>query len=242
MTQVLNSHSETKYAANTLLDSTATLYVNHNSVINTTGDWYRCIPTISTGQTSYQRIGNQITPVKARLHWNFKFSKTDANTRDIQVNLYLLKPKFVKRYATSNPSGQIVTNFDGFLQQAPDLSELSTYFDGTWRGSILPVDPETFTVVKHKKFRLCKPSGLFNGSGIENDADGVASMVHPPAREYSYTFKVPKLKYDVSTSVIPENYNMIWAVGYRYLDGTSPDTASGLLGIDCRTEMWFHDC
>lgn len=238
----MNQNDETKYVSNTLLDSTSSLAVFHNSVINTTGDWYRCIPTVSTGQTSYQRIGNQITPTKARLHWNFKFNKTDANTRDIQVNLYILKPKFVKAYATSDPSGQLVRNYNAFLQQAPDVSEIATYFDGTWRASILNVDPETFTLVKHKKIRLCKPSGLFNGSGIENDADGVASMVHPPAREYSYTFKIPKLKYDISTAVTPENYNMVWAVGYRYLDGTAPDTNTGLLAVDCRTEMWFKDC
>lgn len=238
---VVRGQDETKYAAQTLLDSTGSLYVAHNSVINTAGDWYRCIPITNIGNFNYARNGNQIHPISATVHWNFKFSKSDANTRDIEVNLYIVRPKFVKKYVTSDPGGQLQTNYDKFLMQQPDLSETATYFDGTWRTSIMPVDPESFTKVLHKKFRLCKPSGLFNGSGIENDGDGVASMNFPPARQFSYTFKPPTLKYDNSASTVPENFNMMWAVGYRYLDGTPPDTSSGLLYVDARTEMYFKE-
>ena len=78
VTRIVRKGSETKYVAEQVLDAWSSpqipsVYVNFNSPIQNNTDWYRCLPLLSTGENSNERIGSQVTPMYIKTHLNFKF-------------------------------------------------------------------------------------------------------------------------------------------------------------------------
>jgi len=257
---VMNRNTETKYVRETIVSEGNVVW---NSQIAGSADWYRALPLVSRGSNSNQRVGDKIQPKSLKVNWTFRFDKNDQNTRDIFVVLYLLSSKSNKDYNTNNNSGALPSNFNQYLDNGNDTT---TYFSGTWADSQKPVNRENFTVHTKKIINLIKPTGLANGSGVVGPAlldasgniqtdlsgnpvylaagsDGMYSHERSVRKSFSYTFKsLPKnfLYSDVSLSR-PANFAPVWAVGYYYADGSSPDTAAGLLYAACETHLYYKD-
>lgn len=233
---------ETKYVSEQLVyggpgTTYPSTYVNFNSLINSSADWYRCLPVTGQGVDSYQRVGNRIKPTSVTVDWNFRFdtSATDAYSRDIDIVLYICKEKSRNKYNASTTNGAMETSYATFLDEG---NGNNTAFAGTSKSMMYPVDSASITLIKRKVIRLYKPAGLMN----DNDLTKASTTPTQLVATYRHTFKkVPTLKYELASSQIPDNFNIAWAVGYRYRDGTAPDTAGGLLVVDAITAMRFKD-
>jgi len=237
--KVLARHLESKYVRETMAsEPAATLW---NSVINTSNDWYRCLPLVARGTNSNQRVGDKIQPTSLKLNWSFRFDTRDQNTRDIYVVLYVLQSKSLKDYKTNGTNGALPDNFQQYLDNGNDTT---TYFQGTWVDAQKPINRENFTLLHKKIILLCKGSGLPNGSGVVGVSTGDGMYTHERSvrATSSYTFKnLPQLLYsDVSLSR-PSNFSPVWAVGYYYGDGTAADTGTGILDVACDAHLYYKD-
>jgi len=243
---IVNRGEETKYLCETILDKTASGYTNFNSVITTASDWYRMLPTLAQGAAMNQRIGNKIAPVRATTQWNITFDATteDANSRDIFVVLYVVKPRFQRSYGSSTTAvnGQMTDHYGAFIENGNGGDQ---GFNGVWADSQKPINNDSFTLLKKKVVRLFKPTGLQNTNRVFDPAGptvgGTISAPEKYRATLSYSCKPPRLHYDQTSAHQPANYSPFWALGYFYADGTAADTSGGILAVDCLQHLWFKD-
>jgi len=231
---------QTRYVAQTLSDATSATFVNFNSQVVVSEDWYKAIPDITTGPDANQRLGNKVHPIKCYVDFEFRYSKADELTRDIMVVFFLLTSKDQKQYDGTAVNGVLRDQYDKYLRS--DGNNLD-YYDGTWEHSTFPINKEHFSVLKHKQFRLTKASGNRDGSGVIGQYDGNGRGMYSTPAGYRRTMRIPikcpTLKYDKASDHIANNFAPMWAVGYYYCDGTAADTAGGVLAVSARTHMWF---
>lgn len=250
--RVVNGTTETKYVTETILDGRSGTYVNFNSTILTGPDWYRVIPQLpqgsgSTSDVSWVREGADVTPINQKINWEFRFGKTDMNTRDIYVVLYVIQPVAQKSYGSASVNSSM--NFPAQFLKTGSASV--TYanqqgFTGAPLDSYLPIYNKSFRLLHKKIFRLAKPSGDPNGAGVVDGTGSGVGMysVGQLCKRHTWVNKhLPKtLKYAENAAVTwPANASPYWAVGYYYANGTPADTTGGLLNVSCITEMTFKD-
>jgi len=230
-----------RYNAEQLTNATSGGYVNFNSVIQNTTDWYRCIPLIGQGTASHQRMENLVRPKKCTLHFELRFSKDDAKTRDVYAVLFVLNPKFQKEYGSTAVNSALSTKYNEFLKLGNDTN---VPFMGTWTNSTFPVQTNDFSVLHKRIVHLERPSGDQNGDGVTGQYDGNGTGMYSVAgslrKTLSLNIKCPNLKYSKAADTLPNNYAPVWACGYYYANGTNADTGGGLLAVSCRTEMTFE--
>ena len=241
---VIRAEAETKHVRETILDSTASGYVNFNSYIDNTTDWYRCIPLISPGVTSAQKVGKVISPRNCTLHLNFKFDSADQYTRDIMVVLYVLTSKTQKSYANTGVNSNLTTGYNTFLDPGDGVNDAD--FHGNWLSTTYPVNHDAFTLHKKMLIHLGKSSGVANGYGVVGEYDGAGRGMYAPnsmiARRVSVPIKLPsKLLYDQNANTTPTNAAVWFGVGYYYRNGLPGDSGGGILQVDASTEMWYDD-
>lgn len=239
--------SETKYAAEMILDAWSSpqipsSYVNFNSDIQYLTDWYRCLPLVTVGDNSNERIGSKISPTSIKVHLNFKFDPSatggDQNARDITVVVYCGHPKSVGAYSatTANSVWPAGTPANNYLD---DGNNTETFFHGTWTDSIKKIASDNFTLKAKRMIRLYKPAGT------QNTTVGISSVTSAPEclnKSTTIVFKNPStLKYMNSSASLPSNFAHCFAVGYYYNDGEHPDAGGGLLKVSARLEMFYKD-
>lgn len=238
--KIAGQTEETKYVAETLRDGN--LAINFNSTINGSSDWYRAIPLVANGTGSQQRVGDKLRPVKCKLHFNLRFTPDDDLTRDIYATVYVLNSKANKFYANE---GANPTNWVGLTEFLDAGDGTKTIYPGTWLGSTFPINKEMFSLVKKKTVHLNKPSGGSDAAGVIGQFDGNGKGMYSVGHLHSsFTVDItcPTLfRYQDSVDKIPNNFAPVWAIGYYYSDGTLPDTTTGLLSADVRTEMYYKD-
>lgn len=229
-----------RYVAEQILNSRDGGYVNFNSTIDSAADWYRCLPVIAQGTRSDQRTANRLKPVSTKLHFEFRFSTTDVQSRDIYVVMYILNPKFQKEYPSASVNSVLTSKYAEYLKLGNDTV---VPFMGTWVNSTLPVQTNDFSVIKKKIIHLDQSSGDPNGTGVIGEYSGSGLGKYSVSGSFHKTLtvnlKVPTLRYSKNNDTIPNNYAPVWACGYYYANGTAPDTGGGLLAVSCRSEMTF---
>ena len=237
--QIIDGQTPDRYNAEQIVNSLNGGYVNFNSLIATSADWYRCLPLISQGTASHQRLENFVKPKSCRLHFEFRFSKEDVKTRDIYVVLYVLNPKFQKEYAAATVNNVLSAKYGEFLKLGNDTV---VPYGGSWVSSLYPVQTNDFTLLHKRILHLERPSGDQNGSGVIGvpGEDGMYSMAGTLRKTLTLNIKCPNLKYSKASDIIPNNFAPIWGCGYYYANGTSADSLGGLLAVSCRSEMTFE--
>ena len=252
--KILNRAEETKYISQIIVDGAATGNINFNSTIVNQNDWFNAIPQLQQGTgtlegKSYVRNGKEVTPTKITNHWNFRFSQTDANTRDIFVVLYLVQPLFQKAYSNQTSVSGTMGKPAQFLKNGTNTGTYDAQqgFGGIYIDSERPIEKDSFKLLHKKIIHLTSASGDANGAGVVGQYDGHGLgmySVGTNAKSHRWSFKsLPKsLKYDETTGVTtPNNFAPYWACGYYYADGTAPDTAGGILNVTHWCEMWYKD-
>ena len=241
---MIRGDSETKYVRETILDSMQTGYVNFNSIIDSATDWYRCIPVISPGTTSAQKIGKVIVPRKCTLHLNFKFDSADQYTRDIMVVLYVLSSKTQKNYSNSGVNSNMLTAYNAFLDPGDGVNDSD--YHGNYITSTYPVNRDAFTLQKKKLIHLGKSSGVANGYQVTGQYDGTGRGMYSPNSKIAHRVSVPiklpkKLLYDQNANTVPTNAAVWFGVGYYYRNGLPGDSGGGILQVDASVEMSYKD-
>jgi len=253
--QILNKTEETKYTSELILDGRSGTYTNFNSPINSANDWYRVLPLVpqigaSDKSVSWLRDGADISVMSQKIHWEFRWGRTDHQTRDIYVVLYVVQPVSQKAYGTNAINGTMGAYNQFLTLGALGVSSTAnqTGFNGlpqdTWR----PIYKPLFKQLHKKVFKLTRPSGDANGAGVVGQYDGsgtgMYSLTSNMSKRHSWTNKhVPKvLKFNEGDGVAyPSNSAPYWACGYYYADGTAADTGGGLLNVTCFSEIYYKD-
>lgn len=231
---VLMRNAETKFVR----DENISVNTTFNSQVTGFADFYRCFPQVSQGTLSAQRIGQRVTPVSITTRVNISFNITDALSRDIEVHVWYLNNKQQKSVlAASGTAGYNITN--GFiLQGAAELLDngdgTNTPFIGDFLSTTKPINKDQWSVIKHYRVHLYKGAGTSNNNQTANNEK----------RHVSLTTRLPvhQLIYDAQTDTLPTNYCPVMCIGYRYLDGTPPDTGlNGVIEVQSASQMYFKD-
>lgn len=242
--KVIRGDSETKYVRETILDSMQSGYINFNSYCDSTADWYRCIPVISPGTTSAQKVGKVIVPRKCTLHLNFKFDALDQYTRDIMVVLYVLTSKTQKNYANSGINNNMTAAYNAYLDPGDGVNDSA--FNGNYLTSTYKINHDAFTLQKKKLIHLGKSSGVANGYQVTGQYDGTGRGMYSPNSKIAHRVSVPiklpkKLLYDQNANTVPTNAAVWFGVGYYYRNGLPGDSSGGILQVDASCEMSYKD-
>jgi len=182
-------------------------------------------------------LGQRITPTKIQLDVNCAFSRTDALSRDIEVHLFVLKHKTQKSVLQASGvggwndiNGWLLYNTNELLDNGTGAN---TSFAGTFADVTKKLNNDAFTMVKHKKYHLYKGAGTTNNNQTaNNERRHFTARINLPTQQFIY---------DEQADGLPTNYAPMFAIGYRYLDGTAPDTADGVIYVQASTQMWFKD-
>jgi len=225
---------ETKYAAD-----------QDNTVVNaavpalpaTPANFGRCLMEVGQGLGDFQRIGDNITPMRARTTFTYWFNcnqSANSHTQDVVVHLLILT---AKGFDSSSAQAQIPLNrllrngAGGFVD--PNGSQQSNLINRNF----MPINTDLYTVHKKIQFRMRK------GPGAPNSAGGaIAPTGVPHAEDFkviNYTWKPPKLGYNTNGASLPEKHNPLYITWFTNVDGTAND--SNLIWHGVRREIFYKD-
>ena len=232
--QVLMRNAETKYVRDDII-GTPVLF---NSLVSTYADFYRAFPSLAQGVQSNNRLGQRVTPTKIQLMINGTLDHTDALSRDLEIHVWVIKNKSQKTVLPDSAAGGGYNSTNGWLNyNAGELLDngtgANTPFDGTWLATTKPLNTDAFTLIKKYVKHIYKGSGTSNNDQVANNE----------RRSFSIRCNIPchQFIYDEQSDVLPTNFAPMFAIGYRYIDNTDPDTGTGLLEVTAATHMWFKD-
>lgn len=217
--RIVRSMEETK-------QKTTTYSANYNSGISSVTEFYPVIPSISQGDNEDQRQGGKVMPTYLKINFIVKFGTGGSNLLPIHPTLFILCDKSQRDSNQSWSSSYILKN-----------GSSQTQFDGTWSNSKLPVDTESFRLVRRKRFRLALNAMPGSSSTTLTDPDA------PMWREYSVTLNMRKyakfLDYNGSQNM-PTNLNMCFAAGYSRIDDTTDLTGTPLT-VMMQSTLYYKD-
>jgi hypothetical protein len=207
------------------------------SAITGPGELYSCIPQLTLGSGSYQRVGATVNPVGCRVDMMINAGGyQNLNTYDITVHIFVISHKSVK--TAMNYSAVPIT--DLFMQgngsDAP--------FDGTIQNTILPINKEAYVLHKHMAIRMNKSDGQTNGgldsSGVPNrpTVGGVTGLIYR-----SVKVPLPKtLLYNNDTQTYPTNAAPFLCLGFvRNDDAGTTAPNQRVPGVIARAHLWYKD-
>lgn len=230
---VLMRNAETKFVR----DENISALTPFNSIVQNISDYYRCFPQLSQGTLSAQRIGQRVTPIRITSILNVAFDTSDALSRDLEVHVWYLTSKQQKSVyqAKANVSYNITNGFvqQGYQELLDNGDGTNTYFSGNFLSCTKPINKDQWSVLRHYKRHIYKGSGTSNNSQVANNEK----------RHFTIRTRLPvhQLIYDQQSDTLPTNYMPVLCIGYRYLDGTAPDTGAGVIKVQAASEMYFKD-
>ena len=197
----------------------------------------RILPRLSQGVGDFQRVGDQIQPVRARTYWTVYPAETTLNLYDITINLVVVKVKGAGTdlAVAATPGADFLRVGDGTNVDPnnPNQESMLTLINR------YPVNTERYTVLKHFRHRFCKGPNSINGpvGAAGNNAPPTAGPA-APTKVFTFSWKPPALKYDNSAASLPTNHYpcyLIWATA---------NDASAVVGdvkFAVRSELYFKD-
>lgn len=216
---IVNSMEETK-------QKTTTYTISFNSGISNVSEIYNIIPTLALGTDSTNRIGSKVQPMWLKVCMIMKYNTGGASNLPIHPAMFCLIDKNQRDSNSSFSSANILNN-----------SGTPTTFDGTWSNSKLPVDTESFKLVKRKHFRLAlnyAPGGTSTSITDPNE---------PVWREYAFKINLRKYcrQFDYNGSnTAPSNFNLGLCMGYSRLDDVVDLVATPLV-VMFQSTLYFKD-
>jgi len=233
--KLVRSQLETKFVTGGSL-----VNVDFNSGISGPSEFYSIIPPITraiagaapTG--SWQLAENALSPIRIQTQFTIGLSNV-SRSQNLMVDLFILKHKRFKSF----PS--LATSADARILKTGAATQTQQY-NGFITDSGLPINTNTFTVLKRYKFKLISNVGLSNGDTTNGNAPNMD--VHNVKRiTYNYYRKAP-LKYKAdgaTTPIYPENDAPFWCIGYSKVDGSAPDSLQQNITVNTMCSMTFKD-
>lgn len=202
-----------------------------NGGISATSEWYNPIPIIGQGDGAFQRQGNVIKPSMLDMTWHISLGTGVTRSCDDTVVLYLFKVKNLRSYADMISRGSPNSFLNkGSLGLSP--------FTGVLGDVATPVNTDGFTIISKRVFKLTKgPGGLNNDAGTYSAAGGITS------KRINIKMKdLPQFHYQQGNSDgLPENYGLVWALGYAKSDGSAPDVLFQDVRVDFVSTLYYTD-
>lgn len=249
--RVFNRRTETKYVATLLASEPQDIY-GHTYPANGLPQLYDCLPSLSVGDEEFQRNGVKVNPVKHTVDLDLRFNESKLSSIpaikmasaawDITVHIwYGVARRLKSPQEVLAASGTIVN------QLLEDGAGNNKIWDGTSLADFNRINKET-VVVKHKAFRMFRPSGS------QNTADSSQQTYFPQVirKRLTLSFKPPKtLLYNDGVD-IPDNYGPFVIIGYQHNDGTNASSVAYVpqtptvancpaLQMSMKSHMWFKD-
>lgn len=231
--QVLNRQSETKYVSTQLLDNFIVPYT-----VGPANQFFPCTPQVSQGSgTSFQRIGERIKPIKAKIDFIFSFDETTSLSHDYRVKLFVLRPKTYNNFTQMVASGFTGQLLDNGNQTDADWDPLNQHIS-----DCKPINDEVFTPITIKRFKLIKNPAPTEGVAVGNGSNPNLSRSNIVRYSVSLYGKALKknLIYQGALGAYPNNYNPIFGIVAYAADGTAPLPVSPIKA-SVRLHMWFKD-
>lgn len=257
--RLIAKKEETKYWAKQLLQNQIL-----DGAIHTPGmDQIPLVPNLVKGTDDYQRVGRSVIPTKCRVDIVATFPQvlqgnvvpsTMNNAAELYVAIYILRSKVLKNWETYKNSTEYLALLDngqgestpfGYIQSAGGVTPFWTANTAYLQ---MPVEQSHFTLLKKKIVKLVRNTGgMFDGVGTATNS--LASSF-----KGSFTYRLPKLIYDDSTTVtnptaFPTNTNVFMAIGYAYannldsavsIEGVENEDADRL-SVTVRNHVWYKD-
>jgi len=228
---VVARKEETKYVSAQLLQG-----VTIGQGFITPVDFKNCLTPLTQGVGDFQRIGEQVTPVKARVDFTFNWTNEQSNNQDVVVNLWIVTVKgYDSRGAIPNtPGGQFLNVGDGTNRDPNDPSQ-PLMLQGI---NHMPLNKDQYTSHKHYRFRMRRGTGAQANQGPATIIAPTGVLASEDQRYMSYTWTPPVLKYNAAGDQFPTKHYPVFAYYATNADGSAyGDT----LHISARTHLWFKD-
>jgi len=217
--------------------SSAVQAANFNSSIATIGDLKALVPQITSGTGSWQRLDQRITPIRLSTTWHFAFNDCITRSMNILVTLYCFHKKNIKY--VPDMLADVTTN--GIQLLAAGNSAVVQPFNGYITEGDLPLNKDSYTLIKKYQFQLTNNVGFPNGDTTAGNAPNVSLAASH--KKITLVVKTPKqLTYKPSTGIVyPDGFAPFWAVGYAHVGGAPPDSINTDLNVSWNTEMTYTD-
>jgi len=231
--RVVKRGEETKMVAENIL----TPAVAVPGAQTTPANLARIMPRLGQGTGDFQRIGDQINPIRACTYWTVYPAETTLNLYDITLNLAIVKVKGAgtDTAVAAIPGADFLrvgdgTNVDPNAVNQEDMLTLVNRY---------PINTERYTVLKHFRHRFCKGPNSINGPvGAAGNNGPPTAGPTAPVHVFKYSWKPPTLHYDNGAATLPTNHYpcyLIWA--------TANDASAyvGNVKFAVRSELYFKD-
>lgn len=225
--KVVNRAAETKYVGELVANEPTAIY---GSIVPTGGapQIYDVCPSISQGDTEYERTGVKIVPTKHYCDLDLTFNSgndiagnpaLDNCSWDVNVHIWY---GYVRRFKYSV---DVLTNGADICNNLLETGQGNT---SAWLGRpydhLLKVNTE-WVQMKHKVVRMYRPLGQQNVATL----GGGLTTYFPQAihKTLRLNFKPPKVLQYNEGNVLPENYAPVVIIGYQHNDNTQASNAFG---------------
>lgn len=228
---VINRKEETKYVAEDVLPAQAVL-----STQTTPANLARILPNMSQGVGDFQRIGDQVVPVRARAMWVVNVNGVNNDFQDITINLLVLRVKGASTAAAvaATPATKLLMAGNGNFVD-PD-SAVFTQQQMISYVNHYKLNTDQYTKLKHFKRRFANGSYGINGVPGANATSQIA--IAQPMHTFTWSWVPPKLKYNGAGDLLPTNHYPVYLIWATTNDGGA---YSGRLTYSLRTELFYKD-
>lgn len=229
---VVKRNEETKYRAVIGQQS----YII-GQALSTPAGLQKMLAPVAQGVGDFQRIGEKIQPVKARVDFTFNWTNDNQNNQDVVVNLWIVTIKGYNNYSAyaTAPTKQFVRVGDGTNRDLDDPDQPMMLQE--WAHA--PLNTDQYTLLKHYRFRMRKGTG-----NQANDAPAVG-IIAPTGttagedqRYISYSWTPPTLNYDDNAVNQPTSH---WPLYGCYATNADGSAYGDTLQISSRLHLWFKD-
>lgn len=261
--KIVRGQEETKYFAKQLMLNQSLDAAIHSP----STDMVPLVPPIVEGDQENQRIGRVVKPTRCRVDICATFPQTNpgqtppvfqTSANEIYVVLYILRSKRRHNwtdFAASTDWQRLLD--DGAGGAAPFGYNSQPAYAGFWftNTSLLqfPINSSEFTLMKRKVVKLVRNQGNM----LENNPTAAPNLPQS-CWMGSFTYKLPTLKYDDSTTptnptaeVYPTNSCVFLAAGYAFAnnfngintdpEGNPASAIDNSLSLTVRNHVWYKD-
>lgn len=245
---VNRKEAETKYvmqSPTSLGGSVLSDFVGFSQAITSSNECYRLIPNISRNAFSVGREGDVITPLSLTVKGRVSLNTAVPVSAGVLVHIFFLTSKSVKSWKAAGSAGNTIP-ITRLLDNGQD-SKIG--FGGDHYSSMMKVNKDEFTVIKHLRIHLTKPVGLVNYASTAGDLSGQAVSIEQGKFAKDFTVKIPlPARFQYSTAdndvvVQPTNYAPFMCCGWTYDDqyGNIVGNTTTFVRLTAQSHFYYQD-
>ena len=225
---VVNRKEETKYVSKQLGGA------NIPGTLVVPGNLVPCIPQLTQGVGSFQRIGQKINMARGRVDFQIYLipaAGAQYPTQDVWVKIFLLNSKQAKSYAqvATLSSNTLLDQGDGTTTDWSVVANAGAY-------QFMPLSKEDFSG-SVRTIKLTKNQGQANSDLNTTNGPNTFGRVGA-VTSFSWKHKAPLLYDEGVATNYPTNYAPVYAFCAMNSDQTP---YQGLVDVQTRLHMWYKD-